>query len=133
MARSRDPDTWPPILARSPCRFHPLVSREDPCQFCRDYLLSRTHSDTRRPTHGHPAIGRAAIARLHGEWVRSGGDRRTLVVPCAGGSGDLAWCLPRYSEGAVTGNGTTLAVFERRPSGDWLVRLCSLNGFPEDV
>ena len=77
--------------------------------------------------YGPPAIGRAVIEALHVEWVKLGGDHKTLVVEACGGSGDLAWALSRYSEGEETGNGTNLSVFERQADGEWLVRVCSLN------
>jgi len=41
----------------------------------------------------------------------------------AGVSGDLAWCLVTFSEGEVTGDGTSLSIFERQSDGDWLIRL----------
>lgn len=77
--------------------------------------------------YGPPAIGRAAIAEQHGDWVKLGGTGKTLIIEQAGGSGDLAWCLSRYSEGGVTGNGTSLTVFERQAGGTWLARISSLN------
>jgi len=45
----------------------------------------------------------------------------------AGQSGDLGWCLAAYSEGDVTGNGTSLCILVRQPDGTWQIRLCSLN------
>ncbi|MBS0123044.1 YybH family protein [Thetidibacter halocola] len=75
-----------------------------------------------------PAIGRAAIAALHVDWVQDGGNK-TLTVEEAGASGDLAWCLARFAEGAETGDGTTLAVLERHGE-DWLIRMCCLNEAP---
>ena len=77
--------------------------------------------------YGPPAIGRAAIAAQHSEWVKLGGDGKTLIIEGAGSSGDLAWCLLRYSEGEVAGNGTNLTVFERQAGGNWLARISSLN------
>ena len=80
-----------------------------------------------RSPYGPTAIGRTAIAAQHGEWVKLGGNHKTLTVESAGGSGDVAWCLSHFSEGAEVGNGTNLSVFERQPGGGWLVRQCSLN------
>jgi ketosteroid isomerase-like protein len=77
-----------------------------------------------------PAIGRAAIAALHADWVQDGA-AKTLTVEKAGSSGDLAWCLARFAEGAETGDGTTLAVLERHGDG-WLIRMCSLNETPAE-
>ncbi|WP_246681563.1 nuclear transport factor 2 family protein [Mesorhizobium sp. B2-4-8] len=74
-----------------------------------------------------PARGRAAIASLHAVWTQGAGINKTLAVREAASSGALAWCLAAYSEGEATGNGTSLSVFERQPSGGWLVRMCSLN------
>jgi hypothetical protein len=43
----------------------------------------------------------------------------------------VAWALARFSEGQVTGEGTTLAVFERSVDSGWLIRACSLNSLTE--
>lgn len=74
-----------------------------------------------------PARGRAAIEALHKVWTQEGGGGKQLIVVDAGGSGDLAWCLVTFSEGQVTGDGTSLNIFERHADGDWLIRICSLN------
>jgi ketosteroid isomerase-like protein len=74
-----------------------------------------------------PARGRAAIAALHEVWTEAGGDGKQLTVIDDGGSGDLAWCLASFSEGQVTGSGTSLNIFERHADGKWLVRISSLN------
>ncbi|WP_342028546.1 YybH family protein [Mesorhizobium qingshengii] len=74
-----------------------------------------------------PARGRAAIEALHGIWTQHATPDKTLVITQAGGSGDLAWSLAAYSEGAATGNGTSLSVFQRQVGGGWLIRMCSLN------
>ena len=73
-----------------------------------------------------PAVGRQAVQELHREWVAELSGRKSMIVVTAESSGDLAWCLATFSEGQVTGNGTSLCVFERR-SGQWLFRICSLN------
>ena len=73
-----------------------------------------------------PARGRAAIEALHKNWTQDGGNGKQLSVIDAGDSGDMAWCLASFSEGHVTGDGTSLMIFERS-AGDWLIRMCSLN------
>lgn len=73
-----------------------------------------------------PARGRGAIEALHQEWTQ-GGENKQLKVIDAGSSGDLAWCHAAYSEGEVSGNGTSLSVFERQAEGHWLIRICMLN------
>ncbi len=74
-----------------------------------------------------PARGRAAIETLHRIWTQDAGSDKKLTVIDAGSSGDLAWCLATYSEGQVTGDGTSLNIFERQAEGNWLIRICSLN------
>ena len=73
------------------------------------------------------ARGRAAIEALHHVWTQDGGGDKQLTVIDAGSSGDLAWCLAAYSEGEVTGDGTSLNILDRQANGDWLIRICSLN------
>jgi uncharacterized protein (TIGR02246 family) len=73
-----------------------------------------------------PARGRGAIEALHQEWTRDGGNKQIKVID-AGNSGDLAWCHAAYSEGEVSGDGTSLSVLERQANGDWLIRICMLN------
>jgi uncharacterized protein (TIGR02246 family) len=75
-----------------------------------------------------PTRGRPAIAALHRIWTQDGGSGKQLTIVQASGSGDLAWCLATFSEGEVTGDGTSLNILERQPGGDWLIRMCSLNG-----
>ena len=74
-----------------------------------------------------PARGRAAIEALHRIWTHDGGGDKQLTLIDAGSSGNLAWCLAAYSEGEVTGDGTSLSILERQAGGDWLFRICSLN------
>ncbi len=74
-----------------------------------------------------PARGRAAIEALHRIWTQDGGSDKKLTVIDAGSSGELAWCLATYSEGQVTGDGTSLNILEHQANGDWLIRICSLN------
>ena len=76
--------------------------------------------------YGPPAIGRAAIASAHKEWVEEGGEDKQLQVMSAGCSGDLGWCVVSYSEG-TTGNGTSINILARQPDGAWLITHCSLN------
>jgi uncharacterized protein (TIGR02246 family) len=73
-----------------------------------------------------PARGRGAIEALHQEWTQ-GGENKQLNVIDAGCSGDLAWCHTAYSEGEVSGDGTSLSVLERQANGQWLIRICMLN------
>ena len=74
-----------------------------------------------------PARGRPAIEALHRTWTQDGGGDKQLTIVHAGGSDDLAWCLASFSEGQVTGDGTSLNILEREAGGDWLIRICSLN------
>jgi len=60
-----------------------------------------------------PARGRAAKEALHQVWNQEAGGGKQLIVVHAGRSGDLAWCLAAFSEGQVTGDGTSLNIFER--------------------
>jgi ketosteroid isomerase-like protein len=78
-----------------------------------------------------PAVGRAAIERLHEAWTREGGSKFFEALDC-GAEGSLGWCLCRFSEGDHTGDGTSLIVLVRGPSGDWLVRSCCLFGESEE-
>ncbi len=77
-----------------------------------------------------PALGREAIDALHRDWTR-GGENKQLQVIAAGASGDLAWCHTAYSEGDVSGNGTSLSILERQADGQWLIRICMLNSDPQ--
>ena len=77
--------------------------------------------------YGPSAWGRDGIRETHRHWTTEGGGRKQIEVKEAGVSGDLAWCLAEFSEGEVTGEGTSLNVMERQPDGGWLIRLCSLN------
>jgi ketosteroid isomerase-like protein len=76
--------------------------------------------------YAFPAHGRIEIESLHRLWT-DGGTGKKLTVVDAGCSGNLGWCLTEYSEGAATGNGTSLNVVERQSNGQWLIRICSLN------
>lgn len=70
--------------------------------------------------------GRDAIEALHRVWAAPSNSKQ-LTVMDTGRSGDLGWCLAAYSEGDVTGNGTSLCVLQCQPDGSWLIRHCSLN------
>jgi len=72
-----------------------------------------------------PAIGRAAIAATHAEWT-AGGERKTLTVRQAAGSGDVAWFLADFAEGEATGEGVSLCACGRAPGGPWRIAVCSL-------
>ncbi len=80
-----------------------------------------------------PARGRSAIEALHGIWTQGGGGGKQLSIVDAGSSGDLAWCLATFSEGQVTGDGTSLNILERQADGKLQVRICSLtSGEPQE-
>jgi uncharacterized protein (TIGR02246 family) len=70
--------------------------------------------------------GRDAIEALHRDWTAPANSKQLTVIE-AGRSGDLGWCLAAFSEGDVTGNGTSLCTLVCQPDGSWLIRLCSLN------
>lgn len=78
--------------------------------------------------YGPPAQGRDAIAAIHEDWTSDGGENKQLEMIEFGGSGGLAWCLAKFSENAETGTGVSLSVLERQSDGQWLIRMCSLNG-----
>ena len=73
------------------------------------------------------AQGQEAIRELHQDWTSDGGENKRLDMIAHGGSGDFAWCLANYSEGAETGDGVSLSVLERQADGQWLIKMCSLN------
>ena len=73
-----------------------------------------------------PARGRQAIEALHRDWTQGGGNKQLTVID-AGSSESLAWCHAAYSEGEVSGNGTSLNILERQADGHWLIRICMLN------
>jgi ketosteroid isomerase-like protein len=75
-----------------------------------------------------PARGRQEIEALHRIWTEGEVDDKALTVVQAGGSENLAWCLATYSEQGGKYPGTSLCVFERQETGEWLIRICSLNG-----
>lgn len=77
--------------------------------------------------YGPVARGRDHIAEIHRQWTVDGAQGKQIEVIDAGVSGDLAWCLAEFSEGAVTGEGISLNVLERQPNGNWQIRVCSLN------
>ena len=77
--------------------------------------------------YGPTASGHGAIAAQHAEWVGHGGGGKRLEIVAHGGAGDLAWALAAFSEGAATGEGMSLNVFERQGDGRWLIRMSSLN------
>ena len=74
-----------------------------------------------------PALGRAAIEALHRDWTQ-GGEPKQLTVIDTGGEGNVAWRHTAFSEGDVSGDGTSLSVCERQADGRWLIRICMLNG-----
>jgi len=76
---------------------------------------------------GPPAIGRAAIEALHRDWAAEP-SQKSMTVASVGQSGDMAWALLRFSEESVTGDGTSLCVFERADKGEWLIKMCCLHG-----
>ena len=75
-----------------------------------------------------PAIGRPAIEKLHRDWVADS-TAKSFSILDHGSDGSLAWCLCRFSEGDITGDGTSLIVLERQGhDGAWLIRSCCLHG-----
>lgn len=72
-----------------------------------------------------PAMGRDAIKALHAEWVAEEDEDKVISVVSAGMSGDIGWCLARYSAGAESG--TSLNVLQRQSDGGWRITHCSLN------
>ena len=75
---------------------------------------------------GPPAIGRQAIEAAHKEWVKEGAENKHINVLSAGRSGDLGWCIARFSEG-TTGSGFSMNILARQPDGRWAITHCSLN------
>lgn len=72
-----------------------------------------------------PAIGRRAIEAAHEEWVSEEAGDKLIEVQSADRSGDLGWCIARFSEGDA-GHGISMNVLARQPDGDWLITHCSL-------
>ena len=77
-----------------------------------------------------PAAGRSDIEALHVDWTAEATGKRFDIVDF-GSTATMAWCLARFSEGEVTGDGTSLIVLEADASGAWLIRACCLHGDPE--
>jgi uncharacterized protein (TIGR02246 family) len=75
-----------------------------------------------------PACGRGAIEALHQEWTQGGENKQLDVIDAGFSGGGWAWCHTAYSEGEVSGDGTSLSVRERQANGQWLIRICMLNG-----
>lgn len=76
------------------------------------------------------AVGRSAIEALHVEWTAEAHAKGFTILDF-GSTEAMAWCLCRFSEGEVTGNGTSLLVLEPDAAGHWLIRACCLHGDPE--
>lgn len=74
---------------------------------------------------GPPSTGREAIRVLHEEWTAEPNTKKFSIID-HGSAGDMAWCLARFSEGDVTGDGTSLIVFEKQQTASWLIRACCL-------
>lgn len=77
--------------------------------------------------YGPAAVGRAAIEALHRDWTAEPSKKKFDLVK-AKKSGTMAWALVRFSEGAVTGTGTSLLILEQQDSGAWLTQICCLHG-----
>ena len=75
---------------------------------------------------GPAAVGRDAIRATHEDWVQDGADNKALTVLSAGHSGDMGWCVARFSEG-TTGTGVSVNILARQPDGRWVITHCSLN------
>ena len=77
---------------------------------------------------GPAAVGRPAIEELHRDWVADSTSKSFTILD-HGSEEALAWCLCRFSEGDVTGDGTSLIVLERQEHHHtWLIRICCLHG-----
>lgn len=78
------------------------------------------------------ARGRRAIEALHEDWTSDGAQTKRLEIVDFGGTGDIAWCLAKFSEGAQADEGISLNVIERL-DGRWFIKMCSLNegGLPD--
>ena len=74
-----------------------------------------------------PAIGRAAIRALHEDWVAHLTEKSFELLD-HGGTGDIGWCLCRFSEGDGAEAGTSQLILERQADGTWLARSCCLFG-----
>lgn len=81
---------------------------------------------------GPPAVGRQAIEALHDDWVSEPSAKAFRILD-HGSHGPLGWCLCRFSEGDVTGDGTSLLILEQATSGRWLIRTCCLHGDAEEA
>lgn len=77
--------------------------------------------------YAEPARGRAEIEVLHVLWTAHATTKQIDVRDC-GGDGNTAWALSAYTEGTPDTTGTSLCVFERTITGDWLIRVCALHG-----
>lgn len=89
-----------------------------------------THDAQLHSPFAAPAVGRDAILELHKEWVADSGAKSFSILDF-GSDRDIAWCLCRFSEGNVTGDGTSLIVLEWQTRDDkWLIRSCCLHGDP---
>ena len=74
-----------------------------------------------------PAIGRAAIEALHEDWVAEP-SAKSFVLVDHGSTGNIAWCVCRFSEGHEAGNGTSQLILESQTNGAWLARSSGLFG-----
>ena len=77
------------------------------------------------PPHAAAPHGRDAIEVLHRDWTAPANSKQLTVIK-AGRSGDVGGCIAAFSEGDVTGNGTSLCTLVRQLHVSWLIRLCSL-------
>ena len=77
------------------------------------------------PAYAPPAVGQAGIAAQHDIWTETG-ERKTLTVTEAAGSGDIAWARADFAERGETIEGHALWACVRDPGGPWRIRACSL-------
>jgi ketosteroid isomerase-like protein len=91
--------------------------------------------------YGPPAVGHAALMRLHASWLADDETDKRIVVREARGSGDVAYCVADYSTESGTPDGrriretgTVLNVAVRDGSGAWTLQISSLNRtYPEEA
>ena len=80
-----------------------------------------------------PAMGRAAIQKLHQDWLDEGDTNKRLEILEAGGDSDIAYVLlayagdtPQEDGGVITESGTSLNLCQRQPDGSWRIHISSL-------
>jgi ketosteroid isomerase-like protein len=84
--------------------------------------------------YGPPAVGHAALMRLHASWLADDETDKRVLVREARGSGDVAYCVADYFTEAVAPDGqriretgTVINVAVRDASGGWVLQISSIN------